>query len=270
MLADLPENGATGVAAALFARVRAESGSALVNFVWRHLATLSEGTADWCWDMVRQADVRSAAQALSLQADRAVATLAGPPPQLPALELQVADILDTYNRNNPMNLARMGLLLRVLDKLHVLPNTQHGTAVPQPDGPRTDVALPPLPLFSALSGDELRAIDTVSGAGPASGSGVSPSLWRHLTVQQGLMSAIAGPMAKVVSLKEFRAVHRALVDTASAPLWHPEIIKPPPDFDADRVRTSVVCFAERIAELTLAGRILANWSTTKPQESIAG
>ncbi|OAN81968.1 hypothetical protein A8B78_00260 [Jannaschia sp. EhC01] len=267
MLADLPEESATGVTAAFFARVRAESGSALINFVWRHLATLPDGTADWCWDVVRNADVTPVAQALSLQADRAAAALAGPSPKLPTLEPQAANILAAYNRNNPMNLARMGLLLSALDSLDNALSAPRSTDAPHSDGPHADAALPPLPPFSALGADDLRAVDAVSWVGPASASGVSPSLWRHLTVQAGLMPAIAAPVAKAVSTAEFRAAHRALGDAASAPLRHFETPVPPPDFDADRVRTSVTSFAQRIAELTLAGRILANWTLPTPQES---
>lgn len=267
LLADLSEESATSVAAAFFARVRAESGSALVNFVWRHLATLSDGTADWCWDVVRNTDVSSVASTLSLQADHAATAHAGSPPLVPALEPQAADILAVYNRNNPINLARVGLLLRALETLGLAPSASHSMSATQADGSRADFALPPLPAFSALSAGDLRAIDAVSRAGPASASGVSPSLWRHLTVQPGLVPAIAGPVAKVVSSEEFRAAHGALIVAATAPLDRPEAPALPPGFDVDLVRASVASFAQRIAEMTLAGRVLANWTISLPQGS---
>jgi hypothetical protein len=268
-LADLPESLATGAAAAFFVRVRTESGSALVNFVWRHLATLPEGAAEWCWNVVRMTDAPDTAAVLSAQADKAAAALAGPSPRLPHFSAEAAEILAAYNRNNAMNLARMGLLLSALDapapRQATVQTTVQAVPATLPESPRADTALPPLPSFATLGSDDTDAIAALSRAGPGSTSGVSPSLWRHLTVQPGLVPAIADQLANTLSTKIFAAAHADL-RAAATPRQTPATPAPPSAFDSDLVRASVMSFAERIAELTLAGRILAIWLTPAPQQ----
>jgi len=267
-LADLPETLAKGAAAAFFVRVRAESGSQLVNFVWRHLATFPKGVAEWCWDVVRMNTVENTAGLLSARADKEATLLAEPLPVLPHFSAEAIEILVAYNSNNAVNLARMGVLLYVLDT----PVLWQGMAQPPqalllPDSLGASSPLSPLPSFSTLGSKDAEAIKALSGAGPGSLSGVLPSLWSHLTVQPGLIQAISSPLVGILGKESFTTAHSVLCAVAT-PRQSPVAPALPPDLDVDLVRASVRCFAERIAELTLAGRVLKIWIASSQQRRV--
>ena len=267
-LADLPEKLATGDAAAFFVRVRAESGSELVNFVWRHLATLPKGVAEWCWDVVRMNNVTNTAAVLSAQADEEASLLVGSLPTLPYFCAEATEILAAYNSNNAINLARMGVLLNVFDT----PALWQGTAQPPQavlptGGLRASIPLPSLPSFSTLNSEDTKAIKALSGAGPGSLSGVLPSLWSHLTVQPGLIQAICSPLVNILGKEGFTNAHSVLCATATS-RHSPVTSVLPPDFDVDLARASIRCFTERIAELTLAGRVLKIWMASTSQRRL--
>jgi len=254
-LAELPEAQANGDTAAFYARIRAETGAPLVNLVWRHLATLPGGAAAWAWEVAQANAGRLPVAAIVAAADQAAMTLAGAAPALPRLRPEAAAILSVYNRNNAANLARVAAILAALDA--------PGGAPPAPGaepaaGTKPMPPLPSLPGWAELSPEDREAAARLAEAGPAFDSGVFPSLWRHLAVQPGLMPALAPVLSPVLADPGFAAAWTRLLAVAAAPgtLCVPAV---PEAMDRAGLAAGVGAFARRIAELTLAGRIVTLW-----------
>lgn len=258
MSADLPEIAeadAAGEVAALYETIRAETGSRLVNYVWRHLATI-EGAGPWLWEVVRLNDAGWLARAIDERANAAAQRLApeGAPSLAPATVAH--RIVERYNVNNAGNLARVLVLLEAMRRpageIVDMPASQSA-----PVSSDAGVALPALPRFSDLSAEDLDHVEALAGAGPAADSGIVPSLWRHLAVEPGLLASLRGPLARILASPGFAAAFADLRRFGLSEAARMEIRMPPPGtFDRTKALDGLERFSRRIAELTLAGRIL--------------
>jgi len=118
-VAAIGEADARGDIAELYADIRATLGVPVVNLVWRHLASI-DGALPWAWQAVRPA-YRSGA--VSHHAERLKAGLVLPalepvPAEVlsclglaPAQQLSIRQVLDSYDRSNPMNWLALSALL---------------------------------------------------------------------------------------------------------------------------------------------------------------
>lgn len=257
---EIPEAEAEGATAELYARIRSQSGSALVNYVWRHLATIPGGAAEWCWYIAMANDTASVEKAIASVADRDASTLAQAdrPEVLPGPV--AVSILQAYNLNNPGNLARVQLLLEALASLSSGEITQDPLPAPPPAPTARvrDAGLPPLPPMGELSAADRMAAELLARVGPGAESGVDPSLWRHLSVEQGLLPGLAPDLATVIGSDGFAGAH-ARICQAAQPAHPLDLTGRDVEFDPAAVMQSLQSFAMRIAELTLAGRIVARW-----------
>lgn len=261
-LPEIAEADAVGAVAELYAAIRADTGSALVNYVWRHLATI-DGAAPWLWSVTRSNDPAPIAAAVAEVADEAAARAARrlrPAGGFPLSE-GARDVLAVYNANNVGNLARTMLLLRALDHPGAATATS-ATALPTLSEAPAGKALPPLPRFSDLSAPDLDALRALSAAGPAADSGVAPSLWRHLALEPGLLGRLRDPVGAALAAPAFAAAYadlraRGFAQAARAALVLPG---PRPDFDRAAATLALSRFSRRIAEMTLVGRIIVEWS----------
>jgi len=109
-----------------------------------------------------------------------------------------------------------------------------------------------------LSAADRTAAEWLARVGPGAESGVDPSLWRHLSVQPGLLPCLAPDLAAVIGSDGFAEAHARLC-RAGEPAHPPCLPGRVVEFDAAAVTQSLRAFAKRIAELTLAGRIVARW-----------
>lgn len=264
-LPEISEADATGKIADLYETIRAETGSRLVNYIWRHLATI-DGAADWAWSFTRLNDSSNLAKQIDQSANQAAFRVAQIAPlETPiTINSEVQAILRVYDANNAANLARVMLLRQGLrasaDSAREAPPTAHSTAPAMPKGQE----LPPLPAYSAISSEERELIDRMVAAGPAVDCGITPSLWRHLTVQPGLLARLAGPMEKTLALAAFRDGFTEVRERATSAASTQSITLPGPiHFDRIAVRDSLDRFTHRIAELAIAGRIATLWSEVK-------
>ncbi len=248
-LAEIAEADASGRVAEFYERLREESGSAVVNYVWRHLATI-DGAAEWAWEVARSSDPGPAAGRLADRADRVAAAIATQWPARPVLDEVARRIVASYNRNNAENAVRIARVLSALQR----PERQLA-AVPPPAGARRDTGLPGIPARSGMTKTALAALTTLGAAGPAAASGVPPSLWRHLSVSEGLVEALAGPVAAILEAPDFQAGWSELRDMtlAEAAPHGPPV---PPDMDRAAVLDGLTRFHGRIVEMTLIGRVL--------------
>jgi hypothetical protein len=210
-LAELREEDAPPAIAALYAALREASGVALVNLIWRHLATL-EGALPWAWATVAPA---FRAGYVAGGRDRLAAALALPP--LPAAPRPgwldqatlgtVRDILATYNRGNLTNLVVLTALRRTLEGA---PPTA-SQALSAPRGAMLP-AVPPLPRLAALP-PATQAL--VAGLAARHEAGIVPSLWLHLAHWPPLLAALPewlGPLLDPDALRAARLSAIALAE----------------------------------------------------------
>jgi hypothetical protein len=105
-LPEVSPQAATGPAAALFDRIRRESGSAQINLLWRHLATMP-AFANWAWTRARANDDA----ALSASIRQVVASVEFGCVSGIALPPTASNIVQSYRTNNLSNLVRVHAIL---------------------------------------------------------------------------------------------------------------------------------------------------------------
>lgn len=260
-LPEIPEAEATGEVAALYERIKIESGSALVNYIWRHLATISGGAAPWCWNVVSCNDLTHAQSVIEETAKRKAAALAGTGVEPGSMGEDARRTLAAYNRNNPANLARVNMLLEALRLIASGENSKVPISKKVQNNGRAsglDDDLPPLPDLPLIAMEDLSVIRRLESAGPAALSGVTPSLWRHFTIQNGLLEQLSEPLETALCSDAFAANLRAVQASATPQqdFWFPS---ERPEFNLSDVERSLQAFSSRISELTLAGHMLAKW-----------
>ena len=173
---------ATGETAAIYADIRAATGVAVVNLVWRNLA-VTPGALPWCWQRVRPLYVsgRAAAEGAALAAALPLPTLPEAPPQaLSALGLGDADraaigtLLRSYFRTNAMNFLTLSALAADLA------GQSGAERAPAPPASVTaEGALPKLPTFDEMPEDVATLVGALDALGERDGRVVA-SMWRHL------------------------------------------------------------------------------------------
>ncbi|MEQ8967284.1 MAG: hypothetical protein RID91_15835 [Azospirillaceae bacterium] len=257
MLAEIPEDQATGRVAALYDRIRAESGSSLVNFVWRHLATI-DGAAEWGWSVARlngdEESISSVSETADGEAQSIVERATGVAPLDLGREGRI--IVEIYNRNNAANLFRMAVIKAALTgAADVLEGAVPcGPAAPPQDRSR----IPPLPSAEQLGDGDAACIERLGAAGPASDTGIPPSLWRHLAVVPGGIEQVAGAVTPLLGGRLFRRAYDRLRSRADElARRRPVAVPGAATFDRRAALDGVERFYDRIGELTLAGRLVA-------------
>jgi hypothetical protein len=113
----ITEAEAAGETAAIYADIRRVYGVGVVNLVWRHLATFP-GALPWAWETVRPlyADGTIRREAAAMRASRRLPEVVAPPPEVfaaaglgPGDLLRIRDVLDAYERTNPMALVALSV-----------------------------------------------------------------------------------------------------------------------------------------------------------------
>lgn len=233
---------ATGVVAALFARIRRESGSDHINLIWRHLATMPE-FAEWAWS-------RASSYRDEQTVDRLAIVLRDYQPDRPftqSIGVTASAIIATYRSNNFQNLVRVYSILASLN-----PGLDFG-----PEASPTDTAgpaIPAAPLLAELAEDDREAAIKLARLGPAGLSGVEPTVWRHIGVEAGLVSRIAEWLVPEMKQGRFVRAYRELLPRPTiAPCDVPAYCTPE---TFDRGVTSLRIFAQRLSEVSLALRAL--------------
>ncbi len=267
LLAELPEAEAAGEVRHIYAEIRRLSGVPMVALIWRHLATIP-GTLEWAWSILEPAMRGGAVQ----QAAWELAAQARVPrqPTIPVAALRAAgigaadqraisEVLDGYNRANPVNI----VMVRCLS-LHLA--SQAGAsgqdAWPQWQPPPPPPELPPMvnpgamtPTVRALA---LLLTDRGSDAAP---SAVWPSLYRHLAHWPAFLG-----YAAVLVPPEFEAIDavaarmRQDVDATAATIAARLVAdagRPVPTGEqARQLQSAIKQFSSRIPEMVVIGNLL--------------
>ena len=194
-LPTVTENDAEPTIAAVYADIRQTMGVALVNLIWRHLAT-SPKAFHWAWSTLRPIYASGAVpHDAALLRDSLVLPKIAPfsANELAQLDIDasatatVAAVLRTYELGNSQNLIALCALRAALGQPPATPigGAQQLTAERGDGTNRTPfekvLPIPALPSLEGLSGDILQQIRGLSAIGaPSNGADLIPSAYRHL------------------------------------------------------------------------------------------
>ncbi len=251
MLPEISADRATGELATLYDRIKRVQGTPVVNFIWRHLATV-DGALPWAWTVACSSlpRIASAMGPLLQAADRQIERRDLAEGLRLRLEpAQTLDVIRAYERGNCWNL----LAMTVLASVRAGNPAPTGGAAPPPAEPAAG-EVPPLPRYDALDADLRDCIDRLAAAGPAAASGVRPSLWVHLAIWPALLQHIADSCTPVLACPAFHDAHRTLLANAVRLLGLGPI---GPAAEQAPIDAAIGAFRQRIPEMVLIGRVMA-------------
>lgn len=266
LLAELPEGEAGGEVRHIYGEIRRLSGVPMVALIWRHLATVP-GVLEWAWSILEPGLRAGALQQAAWQS--AAQARIPRQPAIPAAALRAAgigeadqrritDVLDAYNRANPVNL----VMVRCLS-LHLAGDVgaQRQQAWPEWQPPPPPAPLPPMVNPDAMT-PAVRAVAmllTDRGASAAP-SNLWPSLYRHLAHWPAFLG-----FGAVVIPPEFAAIDAAAarmrqqVDEAAAAIA-PRLPgapgRAPSGEQARQLQSAIAQFSGRIPEMAVIGNVL--------------
>ncbi len=259
MLPEVSETDAAGQVAAIYDRIRRVQGTPVVNFIWRHLATIDEALA-WAWPVAESFSTRiaDALEGAVGAIDQCIARhslgfrASGRPVVLqpPAL-----DIVRAYERGNSWNFLAMTLLTAA----------RRGMTLPVGGEPVRTIApvaanVPKYPNFASLPQVSQSCIDRLSESGPAAASGVRPSLWVHLALWPDVLQQVTAACTLKLASEAFGAAHADLQGQAAGLLGLSGVGVGPAPAAPDPLDTAIQRFRQRIPEMLLIGRLLARES----------
>jgi hypothetical protein len=222
----VPENGASGETARVFADLRATLNVPFVNLIWRHLATLPDALP-WIWDTVKplyvSAELRGAARAL--QAGVAVSpTLRLPVHVFDAAGVDaearraIATLLDEYNRANALNLLGLLATQRLLNGDVLDPGALKQEELCTRGAATAPTAAQPVPLpaMHALSPAMQTLVRDLDQFARTEASDAVGSLYRHLGHWPGFLALVYATLRDDERAGRLRAEHERTLDHARA------------------------------------------------------
>ena len=267
LLQELPESEASGELRHIYGEIRRLSAVPMVALIYRHLATIP-GALEWAWSVLEPAMRSGALQERAWQlAERARVPRQ---PAIPVAALRaagidegaqhaIAQVLDAYNRANPVNIVAVRCL-----SLHLAGNVPRAGDGPSPAW-QPPAAIPSLPAMvnpQAMTPvvRELAVLLTDRGATDAPSS-LWPSLYRHLAHWPAFLG-----YAAVLVPPEFEAIDAAAarlrqqVDDAAATIatqLRASNSQPAPkDAQARQLQSAIAQFSRRIPEMVVIGNLL--------------
>jgi hypothetical protein len=265
LLAELPEDQATGAIADIYGEIRLFSGVPYVSSLQRYLATMP-GTLEWAWEAIRPAMVSGVIPETGWRLANDVRLAPLPPvseEQRAAWKLDMGSyatigaIAENFVRVSPVNLM-MGACLRLL------------LTAPPPNGRGIDdtwsppVMLPPMPgNVDPLALPPSQRAALMRFATEVDGAPFIPALYRQLARYPAFLAWLADALVPRLTTSETiaaRAGFRAAALNAA-----PAIVArlrgvpagPSPDAEtARRVLATIDRYAETSPEMTMFGRLI--------------
>ena len=232
----ITEAKATGETAAIYADIRRVYGVGVVNLVWRHLATLP-GALPWTWETVRPlyVDGTIRREAAALRASRRLPEVVAPPPEVfaaaglgPGDLLGIRDVLDAYERTNPMALVALSVAQQRLGDAAAAGGGDENEAVSgAPAASEPEIRLPPLLRLDELAPSTARLVLRLNRIGAAGQDPVLASMYRNLAHWPGYLALAwallapldaSGALAAAIEDALAQAQARAADVAARAPL----------------------------------------------------
>ena len=266
LLAELAEGEASGEIRHIYAEIRRLSGVPMVALIWRHLATMP-GALEWAWGLLepamRAGQVQQVAARLAQKA-RIPHRHSIPAAALRAAgiseadELGIAEVLEGYNRANPVNI----VMVRCLSPHLAGPVAASGDA----SWPQWQPPVTPAPLRAMVSPDAMTPTvhalaKLLTDRGGDATSALWPSLYRHLAhwpAFLGYAAVIVPPEFAHIDVAAARM--RAEVDLAANELarrLRPVADRPAPTGQqAGPLQSAIRQFSGRIPEMVVIGNLL--------------
>jgi hypothetical protein len=263
LLAELPEDRATGQIAEIYDEIRRFSGVPYVSSLQRYLATMP-GVLEWAWQAIRPAMISGVIPETGWRLAASVSLAPLPPvstKQRNAWKLDesagaaIASIAENFVRVSPVNLMT-GACLRLL------------LTAPPPDGPgitetwQPPEMLPPMPGNAdpqALP-EEQRAV-LMRFATEVDGAPFIPALYRQLARYPAFLAWLADALVPRLTAPETNAARAGFRATAlnAAPAVVARLrdVGPAPDTETTRrVLATIDRYAETSPEMTMFGRLI--------------
>jgi hypothetical protein len=264
LLAELPEDRATGAIAVIYDEIRRFSGVPYVSSLQRYLATMP-GVLEWAWTAIRPAMVSGVVPETGWRLANSV-RLSPLPPVTDATRAgwkldmggyaSIASIAENFVRVSPVNLMTSACLRVLL------------TDAP-PHGPGIAAAWTPPVMLPAMPGNadpaalppDQRAV-LMRFATEVDGTPFIPALYRQLARYPGFLAWLADELVPRLTATETntaRAAFRAAAADAAPPIVTrlPGIPSSPPDQETTRrVLATIDRYAETSPEMTMFGRLI--------------
>jgi hypothetical protein len=263
LLAELPEDQATGQVARIYDEIRRFSGVPYVSSLQRYLATLP-GVLEWAWHAIRPAMVSGVIPEAGWRLAEHV-SLAPLPPVTAAertgwkLDMggyaTIAAIAENFVRVSPVNLMTCACLRLLLTE-------------PSPHGPgfvadwTPPAMLPPMPgnVDPGALPDEPRAV-LMRFATEVDGAKFIPALYRQLARYPGYLAWLADALVPRLTAPETNTARAAFREAArrEAPAIVARLPAPGEKPDAETTRlvlATIDRYAETSPEMTMFGRLI--------------
>lgn len=270
-LPEIPEAEATGTTAEIYAALRRTTGAALVPTIYRHLATYPGGL-EWMWRVIGPAMVSGelparAARVVGMAVTGELPGLAAAATDLHLSAEQLAgvvQVLDLYNRTNPINIVAVKLTRFVLGGETPEPVAAEMAAPPQAGALSNIPAPPPIVAIEALGPTISALVGQLSSPGATSGDRIVPGLYRHLANWPPYLLVAAKaliPPYQAGAIAETAARVRAHADAEAAAAWaRLDRTKITVETPSGEVRAQMIAsldaFVGRIPEMVVVGALL--------------
>jgi hypothetical protein len=205
----ISEADARGDVAELYADIRATLGVPVVNLVWRNLATI-DGALPWAWSAVRPAYVSGAVDhhAGRLKAGIRLPALEAIPGEVlsclglaPAQQRSIRQVLDSYDRSNPMNWLALSALLLTTETDG--PDAGAGAASEAPAGALADsgfdFTLPALPALDELDAATRALVLRLNALDAEHPDAILASMFRHLAHWPAVLALLWAQLAPLAT-----------------------------------------------------------------------
>lgn len=267
LLAELSEADAVGEVRHIYGEIRRLSAVPMVALIWRHLATMP-GTLEWAWSILEPAMRAGVVQQAAWQLARAARVPRQPAIPVAALravgigeadQRAITEVLDGYNRANPVNI----VMVRCLS-LHLA--GQAGAQRQQP-WPQWEPPPPPAELLPMVNPDAMTptvhalALLLTDRGSDAAPSNLWPSLYRNLAhwpAFLGYAAVLVPPEFDAIDVAAARMrqdVDGTAVDIA-ARLEAGAGRAAPTGEQALQLQSAIEKFSGRIPEMVVIGNLL--------------
>ena len=234
-LAEITTEAASGETARIYEEIRTLTGGPLVALIYRHLATMP-GALDAVWRCAAPLMATGELQARAWEIARNAWAGKAPAPSAGVRDMRAAslaharDVVDAYNRSNPVNYMIVCVIRAAASQAQSRTGgTSTGTADRAPWSPPTRIG--PIASIPALDALSPRARAQVDAFAKSAGNGAPvlvPTLYRHIAHWPALLSMTAREVAPRLKQGDFTpavGAFHAGEDCGLQPNFTPKMIK---------------------------------------------
>ena len=272
-LAEVAENEAAGAVREIYDAIRRTTAAPLVPLIYRHLATFPDGL-EWAWRIIRPFMDTGELPARAERVREGVPTASSDLFGAGALHRAglteealrgIANVLDTYNRTNPINIVAVTVLLDALAE-----PGPGGRPPVRPSAPPKSphfarlASLPPMTDVAALGPELAGLAASLADLGSREGAAIMPSIYRHLANWPPFLRLIPealGPRYQSGELERAAAEVRSRAGVEAAAMLDRTDTTPPREERLEAasgraIAGSLDAFVARIPEMIVVGTML--------------